>query len=380
MTGEVKLEAMKKLIALAALSWSVTACSQGAATAVAAAAPAETSQDPNQIAAKIGGRSFSNADLDARLKDDLASLKERAEASEAQLKAQLEDIKSQVREQEYMLRKKALTEVLFDLEAQERGITRDALLAQEVTAKSMVTSADTDAMWNEVKSRAKGATKEQVLPQLQQMVAQRKTESRVSAYQRELFKKHQVTLVGLQPERKAVTFPADAPVMGPSDAPITLVEFTDYQCPYCQSAQQYVDRVMETYKGQVRLVYQEFPLDFHGQAKPAGMAARCAGEQGKFWEMHTGLLRQPGALDEADLLTRAVGLGLDSAKFSTCVASGKYNDVIEKAIQNGRSVGVSGTPTFFLNGRSFSGAQPFEIFESMIEEELALAPTRSAGN
>ena len=368
---------MKQFLALFAISFSVTACNQASATAVAAASTPDPSGE--QVAAKIGSRSFSNAELDTRLKGDMEALKTRAAASEEQLKAQLEDIRVQVKDQEYTLRRKALTEVLFDMEARDRGITRDALVAQEVTAKAGVSTADTDAMWEEVKSRAKGATKQQVLPQLNQMVAQRKTESRIATYQRELFKKHKVALVGLQPSRKTVTFPSDAPVMGPADAPITLVEFTDYQCPYCQSAQQYVDRVMAAYKGQVRLVYQEFPLDFHAQAKPAGVAARCAGEQGKFWEMHSGLLLSPGTFDAADLQSRAVGLGIDATRFNTCLASGKYDPVIQKAIDNGRSVGVSGTPTFFLNGRSFSGAQPFEVFERMIEEELSMASTKNTG-
>lgn len=367
---------MKNIFGLLLVSLSALACAQAGGTAVAASGTPDA--NASQVAAKIGSRSFSNAELDTRLKDDLAALKARAAASEEQLKAQLEDIKTQVKEQEYNLRKKALTDVLFDMEAQSRGITRDALLAQEITAKSMVTTGDTDSLWEEVKSRAKGATKEQVLPQLNQMAAQRKAENRSAAFQRELFKKHNVSLIGLQPARKAVTFPADAPVMGPADAPITIVEFTDYQCPYCQAAQQYVDRVMDTYKGQVRLVYQEFPLDFHAQAKPAGRAARCAGEQGKFWEMHLGLLRTPGTFDDSDLKSRALGLGIDAARFGECVASNKYDGVIQKAIDNGRSVGVSGTPTFFLNGRSFSGAQPFEVFERIIEEELSMAPAKNA--
>jgi protein-disulfide isomerase len=366
---------MKQFLGILLVSLSVGACNQATGAAVAAATPDASGKE---IAAKIGSRSFSNAELDTRLKEDLATLKARAEASEEQLKAQLEDIKVQVKEQEFNLRKKALTEVLYDMEAQSRGITRDALIAQEITAKSVVTAQDTDALWEEVKSRAKGATKEQVLPQLNQMAAQRKAESRSAVFQRELFKKHNVSFVGLQPTRKTVTVPADAPAMGPADAPITIVEFTDYQCPYCQAAQQYVDRVMDVYKGKVRLVYQEFPLDFHAQAKPAGRAARCAGEQGKFWEMHTGLLRAPGAFDDADLQRRAVGLGIDPKAFSACTASNKYDEVIQKAIDNGRSVGVSGTPTFFLNGRSFSGAQPFEAFERIIEEELAMAPAKNA--
>ena len=368
---------MKKLPGFLLLSLSAAACSQAGGAAVKAASTPDASA--TQVAAKIGSRSFSNAELDTRLKDDLAALKARAAASEEQIKTQLEDIKVQVKEQEYKLRKKALTDVVFEMEALSRGITRDALVAQEITAKAAVTAKDTDDLWEEVKSRAKGATKEQVLPQLNQMAAQRKAENRTAVFQRELFKKHNVSFVGLQPARKTVTYPADAPVMGPADAPVTIVEFTDYQCPYCQAAQQYVDRVMDVYKGQVRLVYQEFPLDFHAQAKPAGRAARCAGAQGKFWEMHLDLLRKPGAFDGADLKGRAASLGLDASKFGECVASNKYDGVIEKAVENGRSVGVSGTPTFFLNGRSFSGAQPFEVFERMIEEELTMAPAKNAG-
>jgi protein-disulfide isomerase len=367
---------MKQVFSVLAISLLATACGRSGSDSVVEAASPD--QNPNAVAAKVGARSFSNAELDTRLKDELASLKARAAASEEQLKQQLADVRNQVQEQEYNLRKKALTELLFDMEAQSRGITREALLAQEVTAKTQVTDQDTEAIWEEVKSRVRGNTKEQVLPQLKQMAAQRKAESRIAVYQRELFKKHNVTFVGLQPLRKTVPIPADAPVLGPADAPVTIVEFTDYQCPYCQQAQQYVDRVMDAYKGKVRLVYQEFPLEGHAQAKPAGRAARCAGEQGKFWEMHTSMLRTPGSFDSADLQNRATGLSLDATRFNACITSDKYDGVIQKAIDSGRSIGVSGTPTFFLNGRSFSGAQPFEVFERMIEEELAMAAQKAA--
>ncbi len=365
---------MKHVSAILAISLAVSGCNQATGSAVAAAPPHPSGKE---IAANRGSRYCSNAELDTRLKADMDALKARASASEEQLKAQLADVQIQVKEQEFNLRKKALTEVLFDMEAQARGITRDALIAQEISAKAAVAPADIDKLWEEVKNRAQGASKEQVMPQLQQMASARKAESRLAVFQRELFKKHNVSFLGLQPARKKVTFPDDAPVLGPKDAPITIVEFTDYQCPYCQQAQQYVDRVMATYKDQVRLVYQEFPLDFHGQAKPAGVAARCAGEQGRFWEMHSSLLLSPGTYDAADLQRRAATLGIDATKFNACVGSGKYDAVIEKAIANGRSVGVTGTPTFFLNGRSFSGAQPFEVFERMIEEELAMAGSKS---
>ena len=368
---------MKQLHAVLALAVLVCGCTKSEPTA-AAAGPADAGE-ASQVAAKIGSRSLTNAELDARLQNELKDLAARTQAAEEQVKAQLDQVKSQHKEQEFNLRKKALTEMLLDIEAKERGLTRQALIAQELTAKAQVTPADIDAMWEEVKSRARGATKEQVMPQLSQMVAQRKTETRGAALQLELFKKHDVSLVGLQPARKNVTYPSDAPMYGPKDAPITLVEFTDYQCPYCQQAQQYVDRVLDSYKDKVKLVYQEFPLDFHGQAKPAGVAARCAGEQGKFWEMHRSLLLSPGPFDTNDLKARAVTLGIDPTKFSACTTSGKYDPIIQKAIDNGLSVGVTGTPTFFLNGRSFTGAQPFEYFERMILEELAMADARAAG-
>ncbi len=368
---------MKLHPALVAMALSAASCGQAGGTAVAAAQSPDASA--GQIAAKVGSRSFSNADLDARLKDDMVALRSRAAAAEAQLKSQMDDIQRQIKEQEYSLRKKALTEVLFEMEAQARGIARNELLTQEVTAKAAIVSPqEIDALWESVKSGARGSTKEQLRNQLETMVVQRKTENELARYQRDLFRKYQVALIGLQPQRQNVVIPADAPSMGPKDAPITLVEFTDYQCPYCQQAQQYVERVMARYGDKVRLVYQEFPLDFHGQAKPAGVAARCAGEQGKFWEMHANLLNSPGTFDDGDLKNRALALGLDAARFTACTTSGKYDPVIQRAIENGRSVGVTGTPTFLLNGRSFSGAQPFEVFERMIEEELDMAATKTA--
>ncbi len=135
---------MKQFLALVALSISVAACGKNG-TAVAAGSASTPDTSAGQVAVTVGGRSFSNAELDVRLKEDMASLKTRAAASEEQLRAQLADVQSQVKEQEFNLRKKALTEMLFDMEAQARGITRDALLAQEISAKSAITTADTDA-------------------------------------------------------------------------------------------------------------------------------------------------------------------------------------------------------------------------------------------
>ena len=362
---------MKYLFFLAVASLAATGCNASGSKAAAA-------EKADEVAVRVGSRAFTNSELDTRLKTDIEAFQKRAAAAEAQITAQLEDMHRQVREQEYNLRKKALTEVLFEMEATQKGLTRNTLVEQEITSKAVVTRPDIDQLWEKVKDGAKGSTKEQMQGQLQQMIAQQKTEAQLSRYQRELFKKYKVSFIGLQPQRKVVAVPADAPALGPANASVTIVEFTDYQCPYCQQAQQYVEQVMTAYKDRVRLVYRDFPLDFHAQAKSAGVAARCGGDQGKFWELHTNLLNAPGKLDQVDFATRAGALGLDVGRFQTCLASGKFDAQIQKSIEDGKAVGVSGTPTFLINGRAFSGAQPFEAFERIIEEELAFPAPKTA--
>jgi protein-disulfide isomerase len=340
-----------------------------------ASAGADAGTDPQAPAARIGARDISNADLDARVQKDVESLRQRAKAAEEQVQAQLEDIRRQVREQEYGLRKKALTDMLTEMEAQAQGLSTAALVEREVTAKISVGPADVDAVWDGVKAQAR-ATKEQVRPQLEAMARQRKIEVAMDAFHRRLLSKHSVRMIGLQPSRAKLEIAADAPALGPADAPITLIEYTDYQCPFCQQAEAGVQAAIARYGDKIRLVYRDFPLDFHAGAKPAGVAARCAGEQGRFWEMHRNLLTEKGSFDEADLKGRARRLDLDFAKFEACFASGKYDAAIEAGLAEGKKNGVDSTPTFFLNGRVFKGAPTFEFLEKMIEEELFLRASR----
>ena len=136
------------------------------------------------------------------------------------------------------------------------------------------------------------------------MLGQRAKAERRAAFEKGLRDAARVA-VRLEAPRAAVAIPAGAPVERPGDAPVTLVEFTDYQCPYCHRAQAVVDQVLARYSGKVRLVHLDFPLDGHPGAVPAARAARCAAEQGKFWEYHRSLMTAPGTLDAADLAGRA---------------------------------------------------------------------------
>ena len=166
----------------------------------------------------------------------------------------------------------------------------------------------------------------------------------------------------------------DDPVLGNKNAPVTIVSFEDYQCPFCGRAfQQTYPLLKKEYidTGKVKYVYRDFPLSFHPNAQPAAEAAECADEQGKFWEFHDGLYKNQESLGLSLYTQLASQLGLDTNKFQQCVDSGKYRQEVQNDFAYGSQVGVSGTPTFFINGIMLVGAQPYQAFQQVIDAELA---------
>jgi protein-disulfide isomerase len=169
----------------------------------------------------------------------------------------------------------------------------------------------------------------------------------------------------------------DSPVRGPKDAPITLVTFSDFQCPYCARLEKTIARLTERYGDKLRVVWKDAPnLEFHKEAMLAHQAARAAGEQGRFWEMHDQIFRRPYLLNRSMFERYARELGLDMERFRAVLDSGKYQDAIREEFAYGVSLaGPSGTPTVFINGRLIMGAYPYDVFRQIIDEELA----RTAG-
>ena len=164
------------------------------------------------------------------------------------------------------------------------------------------------------------------------------------------------------------------PALGQKNAPVTIVEFGDYQCPFCQRAfQQTFPQIKKDYvdTGKVRYVFVNFPLSFHPNAEPAAEAAECANEQGKFWEYHDKLFENQATLGNDLYPKLASDLKLDTAKFKQCLDSGKYKQQVQKDLDYGQTIGVSGTPSFFINGIRIVGAQPYEAFKQAIDAELA---------
>lgn len=174
------------------------------------------------------------------------------------------------------------------------------------------------------------------------------------------------------PERPPVQIPTEGhPSRGPQDAPVTIVEFSDYECPYCARVYPSMKQIEENYKGKVRRVFRQFPLtSIHPRAQKAAEASLCALDQGKFWEMHEALFAQPSKLEIADLYNKASLLGLNAHEFRKCVDSGSEMMRIKSDIDEGTKVGVTGTPAIFINGRYAGGARPYEGLAKMVDEEL----------
>jgi len=176
-----------------------------------------------------------------------------------------------------------------------------------------------------------------------------------------------------QPTVVAVSADDDA-VKGDADAPITIIEFSDFQCPFCSRF--YTDTLGQIEKdyidtGKAKLVFRDFPLSFHPEAQPAALAAECGKEQGKFWEFHDAIFENQGSIG-ADLYQKiAKDNGLDMAKFNDCISTEKYKSEIQKDFTDGSAAGVSGTPTFFINGVKLVGAQPYQNIKAIIDQELA---------
>jgi protein-disulfide isomerase len=168
-----------------------------------------------------------------------------------------------------------------------------------------------------------------------------------------------------------VTIPVDgAPVRGPADAKITLVEFSDFECPYCSAAEKQVDIVMAAYPKDVKLIYKQFPLSMHPHAELAAEASLAAREQGKFWEMYELLFKNFRQLSGTSILAMATQLGLDMDKFKADLESGKYKGVVSKDVADGEAAGVYGTPAFYINGKQYNGEVTLAALKPILAAEL----------
>jgi protein-disulfide isomerase len=262
----------------------------------------------------------------------------------------------------------AIAERLLEAEAARRGVPLAGLIEQEIQSKvADPTDQEIVAFYEQQKQRIRRPL-EDVRPQVAEALKSIKAGMVQDEFVAALREKSDVE-VRLEPLRVPVEL-TNAPQRGPADAPVTIVEFSDFQCPFCKRAQPIIQQLRERYPTQVSWRFKDLPLNsIHPAAQAAAEAARCAGDQGKFWEYRD-------ALFDAEQITEnmhqgvAESLGLDSAPFLECLESSKYAEAVQADSLEAQKLGISGTPTFVVNGIVLAGAQPFEEFTRVIDDEL----------
>jgi protein-disulfide isomerase len=335
------------------------------ATLVLAAACSSTSAQPsrhpapNEVVATVGSKSITLAEVDER-----ALQQSTANFPSVRLAQAL-----------YDARRAAIDEIvattLLDAEARARGVDRADIIEKEITGKvAPVLDVDVANWYQANQARVQGAPLDQVRAPIRAYLTQQRMEDAREAYVQTLKAKTPVRVM-LEPPRIKVAS-TSAPAKGPAGAPVEIVEFSDFQCPYCLRAHATIDQVLAAYGDRIRFVYRHFPLPSHPNARPAAEASACAAEQDKFWPYHDRLFAQPSKLSDGDLKQHAAELGLDTARFNACLDSHKYKSVVDADMKEGDEAGVNATPTFFINGRVVSGALPFDSFKRIIDDELSL--------
>ncbi|MCI0569407.1 MAG: DsbA family protein [Myxococcaceae bacterium] len=320
-----------------------------------AAAPTAAEPSPDTVVATYGaGQKVTYGELNDRLADPLGKLQQ----------------------QMHQMRRQGLegmvTERLVQEQAKKRGLTEEQFIKAEVDDKVPAPPEDqVKKLYEEAKTRLPpGTTYEQVKPQIVDYLTQDQKRARAQELFTQLRKDANVQLTLPEPPVQRKEVAATGPSKGPENAPVTIVEFSDFQCPFCSRVIKTLDDVVKEYDGKVRLVFRHFPLDFHKQAPKAAEAAMCAADQNKFWEYHDALFANQQALEPEKLKEYAKQVGLDPAKFDACLDSGEKAAQVQKDMEAGKAAGVSGTPAFFINGRPLSGALPPEEFKRVIDAEL----------
>lgn len=288
----------------------------------------------------------------------------------------------QIRQQEYDAEIQALDALVrqktVENEAKKQGLTVEQLYQKEVDSKIADPSdAEARGYYLAVKSQTT-LSFENVEPQIKSIMKQAQIQDAREKYADSLRAKAEVAIL-LRPP--AVNTGENDPlrIQGDPNAPITIVEFGDYQCPYCGRAETTVQNLLKKYNGKVKLAFRDFPLSaIHPFAEGAAVASRCAEAQNKFWPMHDAMYADQSKLTADDLIKTASSLGMNGEAFSACMKSDKYKTSIQQDMETGQKAGVTGTPAFFVNGRFINGSVPQAQFEQIIDSELATLKSQNS--
>lgn len=312
---------------------------------------ADSAAAGQEVLARVGAAEITMADIEDQIRGQLAELdRQRHQLIERALAGRVD-------------------QALLEAEAEARGVSMGELVSTEINSKvPAITDAEVDAYYEGRKQQI-NRPKEEVVDQIRNALTSQKSRGIRSDFLRSLRDKHEVeSLFG--PMRVEVA-EADAPSFGPEDAPVTLIEFSDFQCPYCSRLVPTIEKVKEEYGDKVRIEFRQFPLErIHPAARVAAEASLCADEEGKFWELHDAMFADFRNLSRDRIVEMGGEVGLGDA-FVACVDEERHSERVSADLQAGRAAGVSGTPAMFINGRFISGAVPFDRVAAVIDEELA---------
>jgi protein-disulfide isomerase len=323
------------------------------------ACSSQAQQGGQDVAARVGDRTITVKELDDRWSKEDPGQKAQAEQAL------------------YDGRKAALDAMIADMlvaqAAKAKNVTPEAFVQAEI-AKRMKPVNDTDVrnFYVQNSERMQGRSFEQMSAPIQQYLQDQQQEKAKADLIAELRKAGPAVRVTMEAPRVAVVVNPDDPSQGKADAPVTVVEYSDFQCPFCFRVMPTLKELRAKYGDKMRLVWKDFPLtQIHPQAFVAAQAGNCAREQGKFWEYHDQLFANQAALQPENLKKYAAAVGLDAAKFDACLDGAKYEDRVQASLGIGTRLGINSTPTVYVNGRMVNGAQPIEVFTAIIDEELA---------
>ena len=331
-----------------ALLLSALACQQQDAGSSGPATAAQAA-----VVAQLNGRDISAAELETWMKDNLYKREIEDKPAGEAYEAKTEAIDAMV------------NELLVGDAAKQAGQTSEAYLNAQVLALGPVTDAEVKTFFDENAARLPpGAKLEDLAARIKPHLESQRPQTVIDN-----LRAAAKLAVVLQPPRTNID--ATGPSRGPTDAPIVIITFSDYQCPFCKRAEPTIDAVLAKYPTQVRQVFRHLPLPMHPRARPAAIAAVCAEQQGKFWEYHAKLFENQPALGDEDLGKYATEVGLDATAFKACQQSPEAAQRVQVDADSARVAGITGTPAFFINGILLSGARPLEDFAKWIDLELA---------
>jgi len=315
------------------------------------------SSEGDEVLATIDGEAVAMSDLDELIGEQLSSM----------------DV--QYRKQRQQLLEAGLDRVIRDRlledEAAQRGMSLEELMAVEGDGAE-VTDEQIQVWYQQNQSALGGRSLEELYLRIKDFLEQNQRQMALNELASQLREGREVEIL-LEPLRFELRNEG-SPGLGPVDAPVTLTEFSDFECPYCGRFFLTLKRLKENYGDQVRVIFRQYPLDNHPNAYGAAVASLCADEQGAFWEMHDLMFREQEQLDPESLKEKAGRLGLDRASFDVCLASDRFQDQIQADMSEANSLGVDGTPAIFVNGIPLpGGAVPYQTAVEAIDEELRRA-------